>query len=215
MELLLKQRLVGAAVIIALAVIVLPMIFQGKGQQGIREIPEMPEVRGPANKGIIREQPVPDAGERPSIVGRGPDRTARKHERVSDGKVRARTSGKVERSPARPSAPSKSTDKPASKPVAKSTAGSAVQPAAKASPSNPSWVIQVGSFSTRSRALAVRDRLRGMKLHAFVDVLTRQGTARLYRVRIGPFAVRRQAQQALKRLRRNKDYAKSFITSHP
>ena len=210
MEFLLKQRLVGAAVIIALAVIIPPMIFQGKGQQGIREIPKMPEVRGPVNKGIIREQPVPQAADTPTVVT-GKESSGKPEKPAADkpGTApadRPPAADEPGAKPGQPKAPATTPIAPASKPANKDS---------KPALANPSWAIQVGSFSTRRRALAVRNRLRKLKYHAYVDKLAMSSGKPLYRVRIGPFASKTEAGRLLKKLRKNRAYAKSFLATHP
>ena len=63
------------------------------------------------------------------------------------------------------------------------------------------WVVQLGSFSERANALALRDRVRARKYAAFVEaVATSQGT--IYRVRVGPERTRARAETLQERLRK-------------
>lgn len=62
-------------------------------------------------------------------------------------------------------------------------------------------MVQLGSFSERANAMALRDRVRSRKYSAFVEaVATSQGT--IYRVRVGPERTRARAEALQERLRK-------------
>lgn len=80
MEQTLKQRLVGAAVIIAVGVIVIPMILDGAGERQLRKMPDAPKARIHAKPGMIAEESVPvsSVGETGQIVLTLPEDVATK-----------------------------------------------------------------------------------------------------------------------------------------
>lgn len=209
MEYVLKQRLVGAAVIIALAVIFIPMLLNGEGPQGLRKIPEMPKVEGAANRGVIREQPVP-----------APQHGIRV---VTDKAEKKPVASKPEaRKPASQPVSKPVVKKPAVKPavVAKKPAVKPAPPTKKPAAKKPgamtSWAVQVGIFNDKKRALLLQEKLRAKKYSAYVeDVPGAAAGQHRFRVRVGPVADRVQAEKLLVRLRKDKAYAKSFITTHP
>ncbi len=77
--------------------------------------------------------------------------------------------------------------------------------ARKAKPAAPSaaptavgsWVVQAGSFGDESRAGAVRASLEKVVASAAIDKVEAGGKA-VFRVRVGPFATRAEAEQAVK-----------------
>ncbi len=63
------------------------------------------------------------------------------------------------------------------------------------------WVIQVGSFSNKKNALALRNKLRNKKYHAFVEAVIKK-TEVSYRVRIGPEVKKVTAEATQKKLKK-------------
>ncbi|WP_395375030.1 SPOR domain-containing protein [Marinicella sp. W31] len=60
------------------------------------------------------------------------------------------------------------------------------------------WVIQLGSFSKKENALDLRNRLRLQKYESFVDLTSNAAQQRRYRVRIGPFLEKGDAESTNK-----------------
>ena len=76
------------------------------------------------------------------------------------------------------------------------------------------WVVQVASFSDRSKALALRDRLRKKDYTAFVEsVTTRQAT--LYRVRVGPVTQKEEAASLQKKIGTEFRIKDTLVMAHP
>jgi len=170
----LKQRLVGAVVLVSLAVIFIPMLLDGGERSTMpmfgSNIPEKPDYQFEPLE--IPLQPVPPiAEERPVLID--------KPEPAPEAEA-PRPTSEAKAPPAAPNTqpqPSADTDK---------TVG---------------WVVQVGSFSRSDNALALRDKLRSKGFTAFVErVKTAEGT--IYRVRIGPELKRESAERQLQRLQR-------------
>ncbi len=176
----LKQRLVGAVVLAALAVIFLPSLFDQDNRRRVSTTSKIPPVKsvGPATfKAPIREAGIPQA--------KSPDEM---YQLVDEPEV------------AKPE--TKLAIKPATKPVAS-------QPVAKPVP-KPSlnqqgvpkaWVIQVASFKTETRAKVLRDKLISQGYKAYIRSLkTSKGPAS--RVLVGPKIDQREAQKVKARLDR-------------
>ena len=68
-----------------------------------------------------------------------------------------------------------------------------------------SWVLQVGSFQDRKKALVQRDRLRSSNIAAvFIEQFSANDKTS-YRVRLGPFIKREQAQVAQNKIKAKHD----------
>ena len=170
----LKQRIVGAVVLVALGVIFIPMILnRDDSNTGITgtNIPQKPPELEQLAKQTAPELP-------PSPVS--PAETRQTVDK--DTPPLPQATAALEQETAAPPAPTKAE---ASKP-----------PAAPASePARPrGWVVQVASFTDRNKALRLRDRLRKAKYTCFVESVTgKRGT--LYRVRVGPMIKREEADK--------------------
>jgi len=198
----LKQRLVGAAVLLALAVIFLPMLLDGTGQQSglsLRDgIPAEPEFSRPETPAPLE----PDASASTPQLTRPPQRSEVRPvpEPVPEPPASAATSPVP--APSAPAAPSPA-PVPQAPPVASSPAG----------PGPGSWVVQVGSFSEQANAESERDRLRAAGFEVFVEP-ARAGDRRIFRVKIGPVSSRDAAEGLRERLGRDLDL-QGIVVSQP
>ncbi len=215
----LKERLVGATVLVVVGILFIPLLLDG------------PDEQVPVRVGL--ELPVPDSGkrthtirldvpaERPATQASGSPLTpvaASKTEAVAaDGE--APESGSAEKSVSKPEAkpPAATTlEPPATKAtVTQSTAtkSSATEPTATGSPagaSQPSssaqevknagdWAVQVGSFSSEDNALRLQSQLKAAGFPTFRTRLVADGRS-MHRVRVGPVADRSAADALASRL---------------
>lgn len=184
----LKQRLVGAVVLVSLAIIFIPMLLDGGERSSMpmfgSNIPAKPDYAfEPLD---IPLQPVPPvAEERPVLID------------------------KPEPLP-QPTPPE---EKAQPKPAPAVAAAKKPAPAATVAEGEQSaWVVQVGSFSQSSNALALRDKLRGKGFTAFVEKVKAEGNT-VYRVRIGPELKRQNAEKQLQRLQREMQL-KGIVMGH-
>ena len=197
----LKQRLVGAIVLVALAVIFIPLFLSGERDDGEplfgSKLPSKPdELTNMQRQELEHTVPPPAA---PSEIRTLVDRDS--------------PPAAVTDTPTTPlSTPS---DTPAAtkkdKPVAP-----APDPATadKPAPSGPhGWVVQIGSFSDKTNALKLRDKVRGQGFQAFVEAVTRSD-GRVFRVRVGPEAERSKAE-ALQTQLASKAKVKGIVVTHP
>lgn len=159
-----KQRLVGAAVLIALAVIFLPMLVKGPApDSGASDVPlEMPPEPGDVE---TRELPlvVPQAGEG-GVTGPAP------------------VESEDERLPTVDTADA----------ADEATPGGAMQPAAVA---GGDYAVHFGAYASRGDADTVAGQLRSSQLPGYVEQATLNGR-QVWRVRIGPYATRADAEAA-------------------
>lgn len=184
-----KHRLVGIIVIFALAVIFLPIILDGSG---LRKddfevvIPPPPEVKND-----------PDFDEKIIELNARVEAVPELEQHFVD---------------------ESSTDQPV---ISESSAAETVQQpdvAAESAPQQPqqaaaevaktggdSWVLQVGSFQDRDKALAQRDKMRKSNIAAvFIEQFDVDGKTS-YRVRLGPFINREQSRVAQNKIKAKHD----------
>lgn len=224
MDKALKQRLVGASVLIILAVIVLPMLLSGRSdrlKQESRqiELPPKPEelsietrrfpIGTPAASAPAARQEEPDAAEtgtEAGVVSENDAAVAGREETVPQT-VAAADQEEMEETPpddaiTTPDAAADSGTPDASVEKMPEVASVDLQaapeepvalPAAeKESENAPRYLVQVASFSNEKNANALADLLKKDKLPVLMDVVDRSA-GRMYRVRVGPYARRADA----------------------
>ena len=212
----LKQRLVGAIVLVALAVIFIPMLLPGKGDLGSgiegSNIPAEPDFRFPPVPVAPQAPPLAEAPAVPLGDAAETDAGKAVSQPPSDDKV----SGEVLPLPktvAEEAAPTKPAVKPSTKSIFE-LPSKADAAAAKAKPSKVGgWVIQVGSFSARGNAQALRDKLRKQGYVSFVESIKGQ-TGRVYRVRVGPELTKQAAETLRQRLTKEAGL-KGLVQAYP
>ena len=196
MDKALKQRLVGASVLIALAVVVLPMLLSGQAdnQQETRsiEVPPKPsELSFETRRFPVGDQPVGQ----PSVV-RSPEQATEQATEEDPVQQATGDSGV----PADQDAPV--ADTPAPTPVTPEVSSPDPEPATTGDePLRPGrYLVQVASFSTTSNANRLGERLRQDGLDVMMDTIEAEvGT--LHRVRVGPFDGLEAANEAMNRIR--------------
>jgi cell division septation protein DedD len=185
----LKQRLVGAAVLVALAVIFLPMLVQGPApDSGVSNVPlSMPDT--PRVDVETRDLPLVAPGQAPAggAVGMttAPAAPAASSAPASTSSIAAPATTATT-IPATTAAP------PAAAPA------TTVPPAAPALPAATAagdYAVAFGSFSTVAAADRIVAALRSAQLPGFREATTANGKP-AWRVRIGPYATRAEAESA-------------------
>jgi len=190
----LKRRLIGATVLISLAIIFLPMILEHEplmvDRGEMTPIPEAPDDKFKSS--LIRDEVLE---EKSSVAANQGSPAA---SRVTTEKA----APAVEITPATPvtseavAATKPEPVKQPPKPVEKPT------PAPEQAKPGPSaWVIQVGSFSNQENAKKLVQRLR----KAVLDTLDPQPAVvngkQLYRVKVGPELDKRNAEKLLPKVK--------------
>ncbi len=194
-----RHRLVGALVLLALAVIIVPMVldFRSDYEGGIQEsnLPPKPEdfhvevlplpVPGDAAVAPVPAPPPPMVQQRAAP----PSAAAAKAAPKSVPK-------QVPKSASQP-ASGKTSVPEAKKPVPPPPAqqGQAPRPA----PPTANWAVQVGSFASAKNARALRDRLQDQGFGALVDEVQVDGQP-VYRVLAGPLPDKKRAEAQRRRL---------------
>lgn len=156
-----KQRLVGAAVLIALAVIFLPMLVRGPApDSGVSDVPL--EIPNQPSSGIeTRDLPLvsPQAGEAGAL---GPAAA-----------------------PADDRLPTVDT----------ADADATAEPMQPPSVAGGDYAVHFGSYASRADASTIVGQLRGSQLPGYSEQTTLNGRS-AWRVRIGPYATRADAEAA-------------------
>lgn len=216
-----KERLVGAAVLIMLAVIFIPMLLDDSVQpeSGISGTNIPP---GPEGEFESRVIPLTPAGDAPGAGSAA--ETAQAPASAPTASARS-ASAMVEETPtaepapaptAAPAAAPPATPKANAEPVAGAPVGSVAPPqtapaiaGATTATENggqavgvTAWVVQLGSFSSEENANSLNKKLRQSGYSAFVEPL-QHGGAKVYRVRVGPELRRSGAQAVRNRLQAN------------
>lgn len=194
MEPALKQRLWGAVILVALAVIFLPMLIQGPApDSGVSDVPlTMPDA--PAGQYETRELPLVTPGEVPEGGAVGMDTT---HPDAADLAHPAATPG------ASAPAPQAAADAPVSQPVPLGADGVSA-PSALPAPTSAAlpapaaggdYAVNLGSFTNAANAEGVVRVLKQSQLPGYSEAATINGRSG-YRVRVGPYATRADAEAA-------------------
>lgn len=176
----LKQRLIGAAVLVALAVIFLPMLVQGPApDSGVADL-SMQMPAEPQGGYETRDLPLVTPGATSSQGLLGDDRQALPTVDTGSEPPVATGPGGLDPRAADP---------------ASDTAPPARGPMLPASTAGGDYAVSFGAYATRANAETVVARLRGETLPAFVESASVAGRP-AWRVRIGPYASRADAEMA-------------------
>lgn len=197
MDVLLKQRLVGAIVLVALGVIFVPLILEGPSQTLVPEMEPLPEPEDQAISAPLEAFPAPDA------IPAEPDTS------VILADPQAAAGSEAPAKSAKPAQPVAEPE-PEPEPVVPEP-----EPENKPVQSGPlgSWVVQMGSFSSEQNALRLRDKLRKNGFTTQVEKARIDGKPR-FRVRVGPFLERAEAEQSRKQIQ-DKLTLKGRVLSYP
>ncbi|QVL49037.1 MAG: SPOR domain-containing protein [Thiocapsa sp.] len=205
-----KKRLVGAIVIVALAVIFVPMLFE---EEAVTDLPPLPVV--------IPEQPVVDDLFRSesfltpadSGVGGLPEESW-----IDPGTLALPAGEEIELvyeggfdEPAGDAAAPLPVAAPSTAPTAPARVPEAPPPMAR-DDGMPSYVTQVASLGTAASAQELAAKLQDEGYSAFVES-AEVGGRTYFRVRVGPEADRSSAEKTAAKLRRT--YKDPFVQRYP
>jgi DedD protein len=194
----LKQRLVGAAVLVLLAVIFIPMVLDRPPEPEVRvEHPALPL----ADESDFSSKIVPLSEPQTPLVEAEPQR-----------------GGLPESEPAKPPPPAE----PSGTAAAALNASTEVQAAPPPAPgpeapeaegSPHGWAIQLGSFSSAENAVALRDRLKKRGYVAFIEAARVDGKE-ITRVFVGPELSRERAGELVRKLQADTEL-KGMVVQYP
>lgn len=192
----LKQRLIGAAVLVALAVIFLPMLVKGPApDSGVSDVSiKMPD--GPEGDLETRELPLVMPGEVPKGGAVGMDTTP------------------VDRPSAATAPPTTAAADPAAtgsdEPVSSDPAATAS--ALPATAAGGDYAVHFGAYASQKGADTVVALAKAAQLPAYSEATTINGKP-AFRVRIGPYATRAEAESVrLKALEVRSDVPVKVVT---
>lgn len=218
MDKLLKQRLIGASILIALAVIFIPMLFDAPDddidERPIRiDIPDPPTDRPP-----VRRMPLDPEATRTSPesavrnAGEAARRTASER---SSGEIMAEIEADRPADPPLERVQGPDRDESSPDPVAEASEDPVAEPAASEAVDEPSpsvssaaqsraaaesvadgeWILQVASFGVEENATDLVEQLTRLGHVSSISRLVR-GESTLHRVVTGPYATQRDAERA-------------------
>ncbi len=185
-----RRRLLGAVVLVTIAVVVLPMVLDEEPRQITQDIaihiPSRDEVTPlpPAPKPAGTEVARPISG-KPSAESSAPKPVA------------AEPQPEPPAAKAAAEAPAKPEDKPDA--VAKAPETAAIKPSAESAPSKGAFVVQLAAFSDPANAQQSQLKLAADGIKTYTDVVKTQ-KGELTRVRVGPFPSREAAEKEQERL---------------
>ena len=195
----LKQRLVGAAVLVLLAVIFVPMVLDRPPEPEVRiEHPTLP----PRDETDFSSRIVPM-----TELQAPPAEVEPKRELVPESEPAApplpvEPPGTLTAAAKAPATENKPAPAPAAEPKAPKVG---VAPTA--------WAIQMGSFSSANNAIALRDKLKKLGYVAFIETARVDGKE-ITRVFVGPELARERAGELVKKLQADTDL-KGMVVQYP
>jgi DedD protein len=196
MDAALKQRLIGATVLIALAVIFLPMLVDGpEPTRGTATVPL--DIPVPPERDFeTRELPLaPPASTTPAPAPVDPDRVVT---------VEAEAAPRIDAMPEAGTTGTEASALPQTTPAPTAPAAAAPTPAAAPAPTAPvapestpggRYAVNLGSYANRANADALVSALKRAGLPAYAEAVQAEGKA-VQRVRVGPYAQRGEAEAA-------------------
>jgi len=174
----LKQRIIGAIVLISLAIIFIPALLDGSH----KNVSPLKERQTPQKPNFYFEEIKLPASVEP---GAAPSRIVDSSKDIAPPKQATK--------------PAKSTAKKVAKVKSDKVSPKIEKPpvtSAKSDVTSPApsvWVVQIVSLTNSKRALELRDKLKKQTFPAFVEELTKDGK-KFYRVRVGPELTRGEAE---------------------
>jgi DedD protein len=214
-----RRRLIGAAALLLAAVIIVPLVLDPAPRPAADNIPiDIPSEKQPFTPRISLP-PVPDPGQTPLApppdLGPDADKPAARGDAPAKAEPKAEVGSKSEApknetaKPVRPApetkpAPKESAPAKSAEPKARpATESKAVEPKAADSAARAKagkLLLQAAALSTDAAAQDLSERLRKAGFAPFTEKVETADGVR-YRVRVGPYTTRDEAQRAQSKLR--------------
>lgn len=210
----LKERIVGAVLLVLAAVLVIPLFLDGPDPEAPTEratVALPPAEDTDARTRTVRLEQQRDTPVAPPPAAEpvpAPEPLPTPRDAPAPAPVEAAPSAPAETSPPAPAAepaptPAPTTPAPASEPAPAPTPTPAPTPApadpAPTATSGEGWLVQLGSFGNRDNADRLAAELRDKRFQSFVTRHESGGRV-LHRVRVGPAGTREEADALLARL---------------
>jgi len=207
-----ERRLIGATVLISLAIIFLPMILEHKplmvDRGEMSNIPKAPEEKFQSS--LISAE-VPEENAQPeAVIPTEPQQSkpvSTPPPRIADAQVIAEPTAEAKPEPVVTKPQAKPEVKPEAKPkpVVEKPAPVKSKPAKQqiqTKSGSSAWVIQVGSFSNQQNANKLVQRLRKAGLDTLDPQPAKVNGKQLYRVKVGPELDKRNAEKLLPKVKK-------------
>ncbi len=208
----LKERIIGAVVLVAVVVLVVPVFLDGppNSDEIVSERVPLPGQSDQKSQTVVldrdRNEPVPASSKEPVRASSAPDQTA---------KPEANAPAVAEATPS-PAAETKTPAVATKTPEATPNMPAAEQPTRLVTPTVGSttgmWAVQLGSFSSQDNAERLAADLRKRGFAAFLSQLATD-SGQLHRVRVGPQKDRESAEAMAQRL--SKAGHEGQVVPHP
>lgn len=224
-----RQRLIGAALLVLLAVLLLPWVFDSPPRPLPSDLPiDIPRREAAVALGLPSERAAPETAPGPSdplptpaaepvrpppverstpVPPRAPEApAARERETVEPAVTAAPAARRAASAPAAPRAPAASSAVPPKRPepVAAGKGGAETPAPAAAKPAPETtpgarYIVQIGAYADPATARAARLKVERLGLKTYVHEIDVPGGKRI-RVRVGPFSDREEAARVQDRL---------------
>jgi DedD protein len=191
----LKARLIGATVLVALAVLLIPELLSGRKQESPAATPEVATARGTRTftielaggpQGSTVSETPPAARDEPLAAPPASESA------TQPTPVTASQPGASEPAPRVAQAENPEPSPPSATSV-KATVPEPAPAPAPAIPGRGGWAVQVGAFGSAASAAKLVNQLQEAGYKAYVSPVSRSGKT-LHRVRVGPEAERSEAE---------------------
>ncbi len=191
-----RNRLVGAVILVSLAVIFVPMILTGEGELDLKvRGPTIPPEPDFGSSNLLPKVPPPNAAD----VARTDPVVVEQPSADGDAESVAPLAPATSAAPEVPVIPPEPVE---AKPAVTETVAAGV----------PAWAVQVGSFESKKSAFTLRDQLRAKGFAAYVEAV-KSGSRDVYRVRVGPELQQELARQLLERIAKDTG-TKGIVVKH-
>jgi DedD protein len=222
-----KERLVGASILVVLIVLVVPELLSGPPSAGRAPVPAPQPVRNVTVDLATSKPTAPESAMDPAASSAQPPDGATASGTAAGADAPSQAPPAI--SQTRPATSQPATSQPAPMPAhplpapapshstVNHTAAPAVEtlppaprsPLTAAKPAAGSWAVQLGSFASRANADKLAHQLKDRGFSVYV-VSGGSGASVRYRVRIGPMADRGAAAQTVAKLK-SLGHAASFV----
>ena len=190
-----RRRLVGAATIGVVAIVVLPMVFDSEPKRKETARQEI-EVKVPPKEGLPPLAPPVTPPSSSSVPSPAVPPLAAVTSTATKPAEAIIPTVKSDLPKVEPKAPDSKVGKPAKVETPVIAPIESAQPPKGAVPAKDGFVIQIGAFKDAENARAVVARMQEAKLPVFTDAIPVK-TGNVTRVRVGPFATKERAESAL------------------
>jgi len=203
-----KERLIGASILVALVVLVVPELLSGP-KPNIATAPSLPAAAPEPVRNVtvdLTTSKAPETADNEPATPQTASSAASSAEASAANSAAAETPAAPSPAPsgAAASAPSPTSTGPGKSLAKPAAARPAPVESAVHSPTSTvhggSWSVQLGSFASRANADNLTRQVKGQGFSAFV-LTGGSGTSVRYRVRVGPLADRESAERTAAKLK--------------